>query len=126
MKILCDVSLGELVDKITILMIKTQRIEDQSKRDLAEQELKLLNNKLESLNLTGVDSYLERLKKVNEKLWVIEDDIREKEAAQQFDQGFIDLARSVYKTNDLRFEIKKEINLGFGSEVVEVKSYKGS
>ena len=126
MKILCDISLGELVDKMTILMIKVERIPDQSKIELAKKELTLLEATLNSFKLQGMSSYLDRLKSVNEELWIIEDDIREKETVSKFDREFIDLARAVYKTNDLRFEIKKEININFGSEIVEVKSYKGS
>ncbi|MDD0853973.1 hypothetical protein HBN50_12745 [Halobacteriovorax sp. GB3] len=119
----CPVSLGELVDKISILRIKQKNISDESKLELVSHEEKLLSGKLFSLNLDGVDIFLEKLVEINSLLWKIEDDIREKERAREFDQEFIDLARSVYMTNDKRYEIKNELNLKFGSNVKEVKSY---
>jgi hypothetical protein len=125
MQIKCEISLGELVDKITILMIKTERISDQNKKDHAQHELTTLKTQLDSLQLEGIEKHIMALKKVNEELWVIEDDIREKEAAQEFDEAFIALARAVYKTNDHRFQLKKDVNLSYGSKIVEVKSYKG-
>lgn len=119
----CPVSLGELVDKISILRIKQKNILDKSKVELVSHEEKLLSGKLFSLNLDGIDIFLEKLVEINSLLWKIEDDIREKERAKEFDQEFIDLARSVYMTNDKRYEIKNELNLKFGSNVKEVKSY---
>ena len=120
----CPVSLGELVDKITILEIKSERISDEAKVKLALEEKKLLEKKLSALSLKGIDDLRHKLKEINEKLWVIEDDIRDKEQSGEFDQGFIDLARSVYITNDQRFEVKNSINLSYNSGVKEVKSYK--
>lgn len=119
----CPVSLGELVDKISILRIKQKNISDKAKVELVSHEEKLLSGKLFSLNLDGIDIFLEKLVEINSLLWKIEDDIREKERAKEFDQEFIDLARSVYMTNDKRYEIKNELNLKFGSNVKEVKSY---
>ncbi len=126
MKIQCEISLGELVDKITILMIKENKISDKEKKDHVQQELGILKTQLESFQLEEIDKYVLELRAVNEKLWVIEDDIREKEEVCEFDAAFIELSRSVYKTNDERFQIKKQINLSYGSKIVEVKSYKGS
>lgn len=120
----CPVSLGELVDKITILEIKMERIEDQARVDLARSEFEHLKAKLDSLKLDGIESFQGELKKINEKLWVIEDDIRLLEKAQDFGDDFIALARSVYVTNDLRFKVKNSINMSYNSGIKEVKSYK--
>lgn len=124
MLIECPVSLGELVDKITILEIKTERIEDPERVALAQKELNDLSSKLESLDLEGISEFTAELKGINEKLWVIEDDIRLKEKALDFGAEFIDLARSVYVTNDLRFKVKNSINMRYNSGIKEVKSYK--
>lgn len=124
MLIECPVSLGELVDKITILEIKTERIEDPERVALAQKELNELSSKLESLDLEGISEFTAELKGINEKLWVIEDDIRLKEKALDFGAEFIDLARSVYVTNDLRFKVKNSINMRYNSGIKEVKSYK--
>ena len=123
MEILCQVSLGELVDKMTILKIKTERIKDKSKVLLAQTEFDALKDTLTKLELDGIESYFNELKNVNEKLWVIEDDIRNCEAQKSFDGEFIDLARSVYKTNDERFRVKNSINMKYNSGIKEVKSY---
>lgn len=123
MEILCQVSLGELVDKMTILKIKTERIKDDSKVSLAQTEFDALEASLTKLKLDGIESYFNELKTVNEKLWVIEDDIRNCEAQKRFDGEFIDLARSVYKTNDERFRVKNSINMKYNSGIKEVKSY---
>lgn len=123
MEILCQVSLGELVDKMTILKIKTERIKDNSKVLLAQAEFDALKETLTKLKLDGIESYFNELKTVNEKLWVIEDDIRNCEAQKKFDGEFIDLARSVYKTNDERFRVKNSINMKYNSGIKEVKSY---
>ncbi|MEE3079097.1 MAG: DUF6165 family protein [Bdellovibrionota bacterium] len=123
MEILCQVSLGELVDKMTILKIKTERIKDDNKVLLAQTEYDALKETLAKLELDGIESYFNELKTVNEKLWVIEDDIRNCEAQKRFDGEFIDLARSVYKTNDERFRVKNSINMKYNSGIKEVKSY---
>ena len=118
------VSLGELVDKISILHIKNLNIKDNEKLKLVKEELLLLNKTLDDhINRNEIQQHLDSLIAINSKLWVIEDDIRDCERNKIFDQKFIDLARSVYFTNDKRSEIKLEINKKFGSKIIEVKSY---
>jgi len=118
------VSLGELVDKISILHIKNKNIKDNEKLKLIREELKLLNITLnEHLNKNDIQEFLDALIEINSKLWVIEDEIRDCERSKKFDEKFISLARSVYITNDKRSEIKLDINKKFGSRIVEVKSY---
>ena len=118
------VSLGELLDKISILIIKEKNIVDDQKQYYIKNELDSLNKTLEnSISRSQVKEYIEKLIEINSKLWLIEDDIRDCERKKQFDQKFIDLARAIYITNDRRSEIKLEINKKFGSELVEVKSY---
>ena len=119
------VSPGEVLDKITILEIKSERISDLGKLANVKRELELLQAAW--LQSVEEDETVHRihseLKTINEALWEIEDDIRDKERAREFDQVFIDLARSVYVTNDQRAEAKKELNVYLGSEIVEEKSY---
>ena len=119
------VSFGEVLDKITILEIKSERIKDNAK-------LKNVKLELNELNATWTDAVSDQsaiaqlrqqLKAVNEELWVIEDDIRDQEADQDFGARFIALARAVYVTNDKRASLKKDINLALGSRFVEEKSY---
>ena len=118
------VSLGELIDKISILQIKKKNIFDISKIKLINEELELLEQTLSSqVNDNKVNEFLDELVKINSELWKIEDNIRDCEINKKFDQIFIDLARSVYITNDKRSEIKLNINNYFGSKIVEVKSY---
>ena len=118
------VSLGELLDKISILIIKEKNIVDDQKQYHIKNELDSLNKTLEnSVSRSQVKEYIENLIEINSKLWLIEDDIRDCERKKQFDQKFIDLARAIYITNDRRSEIKLEINKKFGSKLVEVKSY---
>ena len=118
------VSLGELVDKISILHIKNINIKDDEKLKLIREELELLNQTLSKhIKSNDIQNYLDSLIEINSKLWVIEDDIRDCERNKKFDQTFIDLARSVYFTNDKRSEVKLEINKKFGSKIIEVKSY---
>ena len=118
------VSLGELLDKISILIIKEKNIVDDQKQYHIKNELDFLNKTLEnSISRSKVKEYIEKLIEINSKLWLIEDDIRNFERKKQFDQKFVDLARSIYITNDRRSEIKLEINKKFGSKLVEVKSY---
>ena len=118
------VSLGELVDKISILHIKNINIKDDEKLKLIREELELLNQTLNKhIKKNDIQKYLDSLIEINSKLWVIEDDIRDCERNKKFDQTFIDLARSVYFTNDKRSEVKLEINRKFGSKIIEVKSY---
>lgn len=119
------VSYGELIDKITILEIKSQRIGDPAKLANVRTELDLLNATWAAHPASKTDIHDERarLLAVNEALWVIEDDIRLKEKAQAFDAEFIELARSVYFKNDERAAVKREINVKLGSQLVEEKSY---
>ena len=118
------ISLGELVDKISILIIKQKNITDETKLDHVKKELDFLQKTLMNyVQQEEINNYLENLININSKLWNIEDDIREYERKKLFDQSFIDLARSVYFTNDERAKVKNDINRNFGSELVEVKSY---
>ena len=118
------VSLGELVDKISILHIKSIKIQDNEKVRLVKEELSLLEQTLNDyIKSDEIKTFLDSLIDINSKLWVIEDDIRDCERDKKFDQKFIDLARSVYFTNDRRSKIKLEINKAFGSKIIEVKSY---
>ncbi len=120
------VSYGELIDKITILQIKSERMSDPEKVANVRKELELLTERWDSVvaSATDVSAEVAQLKQVNEALWEIEDDIRDKEMASEFDSKFIELARSVYVTNDERAATKKTINQKLGSELVEEKSYK--
>ncbi len=125
MKVKIEVSLGELIDKISILEIKAEKIEDPEKCQLIQAERHLLQNQLNALKLEGVETYLQRLKEINLKLWDIEENIRHFEARKVFGAPFTDLARAVYLTNDQRFAIKNEINRRYSSGLREVKSYAG-
>lgn len=125
MQLLAPVSVGELIDKITILRIKQKKASDEQKLANVSRELEALSstwkgNKPAELDISDLE---EQLTEVNMQLWDIEDKIRAKELAKKFDQEFIDLARSVYKQNDLRAELKKQINLRSGSTLVEEKLY---
>ena len=118
------ISLGELVDKISILMIKKKNISNSIKLQHVNKELEFLQKTLKKyISEDEVNNFLQELVNINSKLWDIEDDIRECERKKLFDQTFIDLARSVYFTNDERAKVKNDINKTFGSELVEVKSY---
>lgn len=125
MNVNVEISIGEFFDKITILEIKKERIADADKLVNINKELDGLNALLTQLSFSREDVKQEvsALKTINEELWVIEDDIREKESNKAFDEGFIELARAVYVTNDKRSEIKRDINLKLGSDFVEEKSY---
>jgi len=119
------VSPGEVLDKITILEIKSERMADAEKVANVKRELELLQASwLEHVNEDEtVHRIHAELKAINEELWEIEDDIRDKEKAREFDEVFIALARAVYVTNDKRANAKKELNVYLGSEIVEEKSY---
>jgi hypothetical protein len=119
------VSPGELMDKITILSIKSTRMNDAGKLANVRVELKLLEETWSASAYAQADIGAEvtALLEVNERLWSIEDDIRDKERAQAFDSEFIRLARAVYFENDERAAIKRRINLKLGSSIVEEKSY---
>ena len=122
MKITIPVSLGELYDKITILQIKTDRINDKNKLKNIKKELELL---LKIAEKNPVESYFYfNLFNVNNGLWSFEDNIRIKHDKEEFDEGFINIAKSIYESNDRRANIKKEINLKYSSDIIEEKSYK--
>ncbi|MGM8228107.1 DUF6165 family protein [Cellvibrio sp. ARAG 10.3] len=127
MLIQAPISLGELIDKITILEIKAANITDAGKLANVKHELDVLNNTVDELLDQAGKAKLAplqaSLKNINQQLWVIEDDIRDCERAKDFTEKFIELARAVYFTNDKRAAVKKDINLAFGSELVEEKSY---
>jgi len=119
------VSPGEVLDKITILEIKSERMSDPGKVANVRVELSLLQATWREFIrdddvIRGLHA---QLKEVNEALWEIEDDIRDKDRAKEFDERFIELARAVYVTNDRRSRVKKELNLHLGSEIIEEKSY---
>jgi hypothetical protein len=124
-ELLVPISPGELIDKITILEIKSQRISDAVKLANVRAELALLMEtwRASPWSAAGIDAEWAGLRAVNEKLWVIEDQIRDKERDARFDEEFIELARAVYITNDQRAAIKKRINTRLGSTLVEEKSY---
>jgi hypothetical protein len=120
------ISPGELLDKITILRIKSQRMTDPAKVANVRLELRALEETWGASEYAGIDiaADVAALLAVNERLWVIEDDIRDKERAQSFDAEFIRLARAVYFENDERAAIKRRINTALGSGIVEEKSYR--
>jgi hypothetical protein len=119
------VSFGELLDKIAILQIKSERMKDEAKLANVRRELSALEQTWMAHPAAGQDivDLRAELKAVNERLWEIEDDIRVKEGRQEFDAEFIRLARAVYFENDVRARVKKELNLRLGSSYVEEKSY---
>jgi len=125
-EVLVPLSPAELLDKITILRIKVARIQDAAKLANVKLELSLLEQTWKDCGAAAHDVALDEraLENVNERLWDIEDRVRDKEAHQTFDREFIDLARAVYICNDERAAIKKRINLQLGSRLVEEKSYK--
>ena len=119
-----EVSHGEIVDKLTILQIKKKNIVDPEKLVNINKEYDYLISIVENdLGISTTSSEYLELLSINEELWVIEDDIRDKERKKEFDDDFIKLARAVYYTNDVRAKIKKEINLKYSSGFVEEKSY---
>ena len=117
-----EVSIGEIVDKLSILQIKTEEIKDESKLINVKKEYDYLYDIVFNDMKIQEPDFLELLN-VNKKLWIIEDDIRYKERSKEFDNIFIELAGAVYFTNDERAEVKKGINLKYGSEFTEEKSY---
>ena len=126
MKIKIEISVGELLDKISILTIKREKIEDTQKLLDIEKELSFLEghtNDLESKDIKKYEEFLTKLKLINSRLWEIEDKIRILEKNQDFSEKFISLARDVYFTNDKRFLCKNDINNFYGSEINEVKEY---
>ena len=125
MNMTVEVSIGEFLDKLTILRIKSERIKDPEKLKNINNELKIIERAWANSPFADTDiaAKLSRLKAINEALWDIEDGIRIKEAQQKFDEEFIKLARSVYLNNDERAEVKRQLNLKLGSDLVEEKSY---
>jgi len=122
-----NVSVGEFLDKMTILEIKSERMKNEDKLRNVNRELGLLRDIWAASPLSGTDTgdLVPRLKAVNERLWDIEDDIRRQEAAGTFGDEFIRLARSVYEQNDERARLKYELNQLLGSDLVEEKEYPG-
>ena len=127
MEVNVPVSVGELLDKLSIVEIKIKNISDSQKLEYLNNEFNLLKEKaddVKSINTQKYDEFYSSLLKTNSKLWEIEDDIRDLENLKNFDEAFVSLARSVYITNDERFEIKTKINNFFGSSIVEQKELK--
>ena len=124
-EILIPISPGELLDKITILQIKAERITDPVKVANVKTELDMLSKVWDgSVESDDVITALSaELKSINERLWEIEDDIRDEERKRQFGERFVELARAVYVTNDERANAKKKVNLHLNSSIVEEKSY---
>lgn len=126
MKILAEISVGELFDKITILNIKTKKISDNDKLQNIHMELKILekqSKKIDVLDINSLNELVSQLQYINEDLWDIENQKRECEAKKDFGEIFIKLSRDVHFKNDIRAQIKKEINLLSNSQIVEEKEY---
>ncbi|WP_376696359.1 DUF6165 family protein [Wenzhouxiangella sp. EGI_FJ10305] len=125
MELLIPVSPGELLDKLTILEIKLERIDDEAKLANVRREHEFLSRIWDESGLDSEDvaAVRRRLRELNEALWEIEDDIRVEEREKRFDGRFIELARSVYQRNDERAALKRQVNELLGSEIVEEKSY---
>lgn len=118
-----EVSNGEIVDKVSILKIKMQRISSDRKRSNIKKELDLLYEKMLAIGVTETSATYQQLLEINQTLWDIEDRIRIKESQKEFDDEFVQLARRVYIENDLRSEVKRRINIETGSLVIEEKEY---
>ena len=123
MKIDTPISIGEYIDKLSILLIKKEKIQDIDKLKNITKEIDFLLSKSDLFKSEDLNFWISKVKAVNAILWDIEDKIRIKEKNKEFDQYFIDLARNVYHMNDERFKIKNEINKFFESEISEEKSY---
>tara|TARA_Y100001958_G_C21242451_1_gene570783 strand:+ start:2010 stop:2396 length:387 start_codon:yes stop_codon:yes gene_type:complete len=125
MKINVSISTGELVDKLTILEIKLEKIKDSKKLSNVQKEYDILAEHMKELSnhFENVDLFFNKLKKINLKLWEMEDQVRYFMRENKFDKDFINLAKEIHMTNDLRFEVKNEINKQFKSEIFEQKSY---
>ena len=121
------VSPGELIDKITILEIKAERLTDSRQLTNVGRELELLQGELSraGFETPTVQRCREQLREVNSELWRIEDDLRDRERRSDFGAGFVESARAVYRHNDRRAELKRRINLELDSDIVEEKSYRG-
>ena len=115
------ISIGELFDKYSILLIKLEKINNTDKIIYINKELELLKQIINKYNID--ENLFNNLLNINKNLWEIEDDIRKKEHYKEFDKDFIELARNVYKYNDIRAEIKNQINILFNSDIIEIKDY---
>tara|TARA_Y100000389_G_scaffold16130_1_gene14203 strand:+ start:734 stop:1117 length:384 start_codon:yes stop_codon:yes gene_type:complete len=122
MSISIPVSIGELWDKYTILLIKQEKIKNKEKIKYINSEIDYLNNIMKDFSYSNNMDFIE-LKKINESLWNIEDQLRIKEQKKEFDDEFINLARNVYFTNDKRAELKRKINENNNSPIIEIKDY---
>ena len=124
-KILVEVSVGELLDKISILEIKSEKIKDSEKLNYIKDEYKILKDQLNTniKNYSEIESLYNSLKEINSKLWVIEDDKRLCEKNSEFGEKFIKLSRDVHFLNDERAKLKLEINNKTGSKIKEIKEY---
>lgn len=120
--ILAPISLGELIDKITILELKVESLQDQAQRN-AKQELLGLTAVLEALQFSIELDLVDQLKAINRSLWELEDEIRGLEELQSFDARFVHVARAIYRVNDQRAALKRVINTRYGSALIEEKSY---
>ena len=118
-----EVSNGELVDKVSILKIKLERISSAQKRVNIRKEFELLYGKLATIQINEQSEFFQRLLEINTRLWEIEDQIRDKEARGEFDEDFIELARQVYFQNDKRSQVKRAINIQTESTIIEEKEY---
>jgi hypothetical protein len=123
MKIETPISVGEYIDKLSILLIKKEKINDITKLNNIKKEIDILLSKANNFKASELNFWTDKMKAINLVLWEVEDKIRLKEKSKEFDQDFIELARKVYHTNDERFIIKNEINKLFQSEIFEQKSY---
>ena len=125
MNIKVEISYGEFLDKLSILEIKSERIKDAAKLENINRELTLLRALWQTDPKSSIDieAEMSEMKVINETLWQIEDDIRDKERARCFDEAFIELARAVYYRNDERSDVKRRLNKKLGSQLVEEKSY---
>ena len=127
-KILIETSLGELIDKISILEIKIDKIEDKTNKEEITKEYTSLTNALTKIKLssnerTRINDFIIKLKEINIRLWNVENEKRLAEKNKNFDKKFIERARSVYKLNDERAKVKRQVNESFGSNIKEVKKY---
>ena len=118
-----DISIGELVDKVTILSIKLEKFKDEVKKANVQKEYDMLSIPMNEIGINTDSNEFKDLRVINLKLWHIEDDIRIEESKSDFGEKFIELARSVYFINDDRAAVKKEINLKYNSELIEEKEY---
>ena len=127
-KILIETSLGELIDKISILEIKIDKIEDNIDKEEIAKEYTSLTNTLTKIKLsdderTRINDFVIKLKEINTRLWNVEDETRLAEKNKNFDKKFVERARSVYKLNDERAKVKRQVNESFGSNIKEIKKY---